>query len=140
MALSFYDSCAKDFATGVFVWVSGTYNILLMTTTYTYSAAHNFRDDITNEVTGTNYTAGGLALDNKSASAANPTVLTSDDEVIAQNAGGFTTARKYAFAKITGGASSTDPLVAYGLFGADVGNVAGPLTLDVPASLITITV
>ena len=140
MALSFYDSSARDFATGVVAWVSGTYNILLMTSSYTFSAAHNFRDDITNEVSGTNYSSGGLALDNKSASSANPSVLTADDEVIAQSGAGFSNGRKYAVAKILGGAASADPLLAYGAAGADFGNVAGALTLDVPSSFITITV
>lgn len=139
MALSFYDSAARDFATGVVSWVSGTYHIMLMTNTYTFSAAHNFRDDITNEVSGTNYSSGGLALDNKTASSANPSVLTADDEVIAQSGSGFSNARKYAVVKILGGASSADPLLAYGAFGADAGNVAGQLTLDIPASFISIT-
>lgn len=139
MALSFYDSAARDFATGVVSWVSGTYHVMLMTSTYTFSAAHNFRDDITNEVSGTNYSSGGLALDNKTASSANPSVLTADDEVIAQSGAGFSNARKYAVVKILGGASSADPLLAYGAAGADFGNVAGQLTLDIPASFITIT-
>lgn len=140
MALSFYTSSAKDFATGVVSWVAGTYNIMLMTSTYTYSAAHDFRNDITNEVSGTNYSSGGLALDNKSASAANPCVLTADDEVVAQSGAGFSNARKYAIVKILGGASSADPLLCYGAAGADFGNVSGALTLDVPASFITISV
>jgi hypothetical protein len=140
MALSFYTSFAEDLVMAVWNWESNTINILLMTNTYTFSAAHNFRDDITNEVTGTGYTAGGLALDGKTSSAANPSVLTANDEVIAQSGGGFANARKYAISKITGGAASTDPLMAYGTAGADFGNVAGQLTLDVPASWITITV
>ena len=140
MALSFYTSAAKDLAVGNVSWVSGTYKILLMTSSYTYSAAHDFRDDITNEVSGTNYSSGGLTLDNKSASAANPCVLTADDEVVAQSGAGFSNAIKYAVARILGGASSADPLLCYGAAGATFGNVAGSLTLDVPASFISISV
>lgn len=140
MALSFYDSSAEDFADAGWDWVADTINILIMTNTYTFSAAHNFRDDITNEVTGTGYSAGGLALDNKTASAANPCVLSADDEVIAQSGAGFSTGRKYAMSKILGGAATADPLLAYGTAAGDFGNVAGQLTLDVPASFITITV
>ena len=141
MALSFYTSVARQLFVGsVWDWVANTINIQIMTDTYTFSAAHDFRNDLTNEVTGTNYTAGGLALDNKTASAANPTVLTADDEVIAQSAGGFSTGRKYALTKITGGASSTDPLLCYGTAAGDFGNVAGQLTLDVPSSFITLQV
>lgn len=141
MALSFYPSVARQLFVGsVWDWVANTINIMIMTNTYTFSATHDFRDDITNEVTGTNYTAGGLALDNKTASAANPTVLTANDEVIAQSAGGFANGRKYALTKITGGAANTDPLLCYGAAAGDFGNVAGQLTLDVPASFITLTV
>ena len=141
MALSFFASCAKDMATGVFVWVSGTYKLQLLTTAYTFSSAHDFRDDLgANEVSGTNYTAGGLTIANKTASAANPCVMTADDIVVAQSGGGFANGLKYTVAKITGGAASTDPLVAYGLAAGTYGNVAGALTLDIPASFLTITV
>lgn len=140
MALSFYTSFAEDLADAGLDWVADTINILIMTNTYTFSAAHNFRDDITNEVSGTNYSSGGLALDTKTASAANPCVMSAADEVIAQSGGGFSNGRKYALAKILGGASSADPLICYGAAGADFGNVAGQLTLDVPTSFITISV
>jgi len=142
MALSPYTSAARYIATGGLSWVADVYHLILLTNTYTFSAAHDFRDDLTNEVTGTGYTAGGLALDNKTASSANPSVLTADDEVVAQNGAGFATARKYVLAEITGGSVATpadDPLLYYGAAGADFGNVAGALTLDVPASFITIT-
>jgi hypothetical protein len=140
MALTFYTATARKLVVGsVFDLVANTLNLMIMTSTYTFSAAHDFRDDITNEVTGTGYTAGGLALANKSVSSANPAVFTADDIVVAQSGAGFSTGRKYAIVKITGGASSTDPLFAYGTAGADFGNVAGALTLDVPASFVTLT-
>jgi hypothetical protein len=139
MALSWYTVAARNLFTATYDWVSNNINIWLATNTYTFSAAHSFRSDLTNEVTGTNYTAGGLLLDTKTASSANPTVLTSADEVVAQSAGGFANARKYIIVKITGGAASTDPLICYGAAGADFGNQAGALTLDVPPSFITLT-
>ena len=79
MALTFYTSSTKDFATGVFAWVSGTYKVVVMTSTYTFSAAHAFRSDLTNEVSGTNYSSGGMSIANKTASSANPSVLSGDD-------------------------------------------------------------
>jgi hypothetical protein len=141
MALSFYNSVARELVVGS-VWdlVANTINIWLATNAYNFAAAHDRRDDLNNEVSGTNYTAGGLALDGKTVSAANPAVFTANDEVIAQSAGGFFTARKYILVKITGGAASTDPLLCHGQAGADFGNVAGQLTLDIPSSFITITV
>lgn len=144
MALSFYTVAAQGLATGVWNWPTDVIHLILMTNTYTFSAAHEDRADLTDEVaTGNGYTTGGLLLDNRTASAANPSVLTADDEVIAQNGAGFSNARKYAITEITGGSVATptdDPLFAYGVAGADFGNVAGALTLDVPASWITITV
>ena len=137
MALTFYTSSTKDFATGVYAWVSGTYKVVVMTSTYTFSAAHAFRSDLTNEVSGTNYSSGGMSIANKTASSANPSVLSGDDIVMAQSGGGFSTGRKYAVAKILGGAASADPLVAYGAAGGDFGNVAGALALDVPTSFLT---
>lgn len=139
MALSWPTSMAKNWWTAKVDWVADTVKLMLMTNTYTFSAAHDFRDDITNEVSGTNYSAGGLTIDNKTASAANPCVLSADDEVVAQSAGGFSNARKYFFTKIRGGASSADELIAYGAAGADFGNVAGQLTLDIPTSLMSLT-
>lgn len=139
MALSWYTSAARNLFVATYDWVSQNFSIVLATNTYTFAAAHTFRSDITNEVTGTNYTTGGAALASKTASSANPTVLTSADPVIAQSASGFSNARKYIISKITGGAASTDPLLVYGAAGADFGNVAGALTLDVPSSFITLT-
>jgi hypothetical protein len=141
MAMSASTSAARNLVTGVITWTTGTWNLGLLTNTYTFSAAHDFRDDWTNEVAnGNGYTTGGLTLDNRTASSANPSVLTADDEVIAQNASGFANARKYWLVKITGGASSTDPLFYYGTAAGDFGNQNGALTLDVPSSWITVTV
>ncbi len=40
-----------------------THKVLMVTDTYTHAYdTHDFRDDITNEVTGTGYTAGGVTL------------------------------------------------------------------------------
>jgi hypothetical protein len=41
---------------------SDTFKAMLVTSAYTYSSAHDFQNDITNEVTGTGYTAGGATL------------------------------------------------------------------------------
>jgi len=139
MALSVYTSHLNDTYDGDVDWPANTINLLIMTSSYTFSAAHDFRNDITSEVSGTGYTAGGLALSNKTLGTANPCIASADDIVISQNAGGFSNGRKYALAKILGGASSADPLLWYGAAGADFGNVSGQLTLDVPSSFISLS-
>jgi hypothetical protein len=39
-----------------------TFKAMLVGSGYTYDADHDFRDDVTGEVTGTGYTAGGVSL------------------------------------------------------------------------------
>ena len=140
MALSFYSSAARNFVVGELNWPADVFHLMLMTSSYTFNAAHDFRSDIANEVSGDGYTAGGLPLENLTASAANPCVLSADDVNIAQSASGFSNGRKYAFVEIKGGAASADPLLNYGTAAADFGNVASPLVIDVPSSLITVSV
>ena len=119
--------------------VAGTLKLAFVTATYTVDQnVHDFFDDITNEVTGTGYTAGGNAC-------ATPTwtgpdgsgVLTfdaADPATWSQNGAGFTNARK-AILYYDTGTSSTSRLVGYSNdFGADVGNVAGDVTVTFNAS------
>ena len=93
-----------------------------------------------NEVTGTNYTAGGTTLANASAALATGTVkLDGDDQVYSQSGTGFADAR-YAVAYKDNSNPATDIPIAYANFGADKGNVAGDLTLQMDAAgLIAIT-
>ena len=46
-------------------WSADTIKIALVTSSYTFSAAHDFFNDITNELSGTGYTAGGATLASK---------------------------------------------------------------------------
>jgi hypothetical protein len=131
---------AKLLADADFDWAGLDHNILIMTSTYAYSDAHDFRDDVDNEVSGTNYSAGGEPIDNKTASAANPSELTADDEVIAQSGAGFADGQEYAVTQLLGGAAGADPYICHGDAGAAFGNVAGQLTLDFPTNFIAISV
>lgn len=47
---------------GAFNWGTTNVKVMLVTSTYVYNADHNFRNQITNEITNTGYTAGGNAL------------------------------------------------------------------------------
>lgn len=118
---------AVNFTTG-----GDTIKIAVTTATYTPNAAtHDFFDDITNEVTGTNYTAGGAALASKTLNLASGTVtFDAADQTILQNAGGFTTGRRLIMYVDTAGAASTDPLIAFHSEASDFGNVAGDLTFQ----------
>ncbi len=61
MASFIYNSCLEDEARGAIDFDTDTFKILLVTSSYTPSkTAHTRRSDITNEATGTGYTAGGV--------------------------------------------------------------------------------
>jgi hypothetical protein len=63
MANFIFDSARLKMQTGDIDLNTDTFKILLVTSSYTPNqATHDFRDDVTNEVTGTGYTAGGATL------------------------------------------------------------------------------
>lgn len=137
MALSQYNRFANDLADGLHAFEADDMRLFLMTTAYTFSAAHNTTADLTNEVTGTNYSAGGLPWDTASASTGDNTCeITAADEVVAQDGSGFADALKYALQN----ADKSNALITYGAAGGVFGNVAGQLTIDYPANFLTITV
>lgn len=112
-------------STGRFVWSSDTIKVALTTNTFTpVQDTQDFFNDVTNEVTGTGYTAGGATLgtlgstydtasDQARFTAANTTWTTST-----------ITARNAVVYKSTGTAT-TSPLINYVAFGADVSTTAG---------------
>ena len=127
---------AVDFSTS-----GSTLKISLHTSAYNAAAGratHDFFDDVTNEVTGTNYTAGGATLASKTLGVTSNT-LTFDcaDITWSQSAGGFTTARIAVLYKSTG-TPGTSTLVAYYDLGSDKGNVAGDLVLGTPNGIFTV--
>lgn len=46
-------------------WDTDTFKLMLTTSAYTPAQAHDYKNDVTNEVTGTGYTAGGATLASK---------------------------------------------------------------------------
>ena len=112
-----------------------TLKVALASSSYTPSAStHNFFDDVTNEVTGTNYTSGGATLASPTV-ALNSGTVTFDaaDVTWTQSGTGFSNAR-YAIIYKSTGTSSTSPLIAYVDFGTDVGNTVADLVLVWSAS------
>jgi hypothetical protein len=112
-----------------------TIKAMIVTSAYTPSkASHVFRSSVTNEVTGTGYTAGGIALGTKTVALASGVVkFDADDITILQNAAGFANGRTVVLYKDTGN-PATDPLIAYGDMVSDKGNVSGDLTLIMDAA------
>jgi hypothetical protein len=135
MASLIYNSAIDDMARNNIDFDTNTFKAMLVTSSYTPNKdTHDKRDDVTNEVTGTGYTAGGVTT------ACTVTKDTANDRVTLQFAAvswatSTITARALVIYKSTGTAS-TDNLVAYNDFGSDVSSTAG--TFSVAASTITL--
>ena len=136
MASLIYNSAIDDMARAAIDFDTDTFKAILVTSTYTPNKdTDDKRDDVTNEVSGTGYTAGGVA------SAVTVTKDTANDKVTIQLgavswASSTVTARACVYYKSRGGASSADELVAYNDFGSNVSSTGG--TFSVAASTITL--
>lgn len=100
--------------------------------TNTYSInqdTHDFFDDLTNEVTGTNYVAGGADIGSQTLTRSTNTVTFDGADVVwTQSGSGFANARKFVIYRNSGSAA-TSRLFSVVTADADVGNVTGDLTL-----------
>ena len=136
MASLIYNSAIDDMARGAIDFDTDTFKAMLVTSTYSPNKdTHDKRDDVTNEATGTGYTAGGVTT------ACTVTKDTANDRVTLSFAAvswstSTITARALVIYKSRGGASSADELVAYNDFGSDVSSSSG--TFSVAASVITL--
>ena len=122
---------------------STTVKLALVTSSYTPAVdTHDFWNDVSaNEVSGTNYTAGGNAIANKAVSTpASGTITVDGDDPTtwSQDASGFSNARYAILYKDTGN-TATSPLIAYYDMSSDQGNVAGDLTLSFSPNIFTVS-
>jgi hypothetical protein len=110
---------------------AGTYKIMLTSSTHTPNQdTHTTRADLSNEVTGTLYTAGGVTV----TVARTYDAASNEIRVAVQDAvwgpGATITFRNAHLYKANGGAASGDPLVAYIAYGSDQPVSNGTLTID----------
>lgn len=136
MANTTYTSFKRDIGNGSIDWDTDTLKIMLVTATYTASAAHDKRDDITNEVSGTGYTAGGATLANKTVTVSGTTAQYDADDATWATA--TITARGGVVYKSRGGAASADELVCYLDFGSDITSTAATFTVAFHATGIVV--
>lgn len=109
-------------------WNLGGVKVALTTSTYTPNQdTHNYFDDVTNEVVGDGYDAGGKALGSPTYTLIN-NVLKLDAADTAWAASTIT-ARRAVVYDSTPGAAATNPLLFWVDFGADVSSVAGTFTI-----------
>jgi hypothetical protein len=136
MASLIYNSAIDDMARGAIDADTDSFKAMLVTSAYTPNKDTDLkRSAVTNEVSGTGYTAGGVA------SVCTVTKDTANDKVTLSFAAvswasSTITARALVIYKSRGGASSADELVCYVDFGSNVSSTGG--TFSVTASVVTL--
>jgi hypothetical protein len=129
-----YGLSLLSMASGQINFLGGTAKALLCTSTYAPNQdTHRFKSDVTNEITGTGYTAGGTTLTTKTAAYDGPTntlTLDADDPAWA----GATLTARYLVFYIDTGTASTSALISYVDFGADVSSSAAAFTYQLPVT------
>lgn len=117
-------------ATRVVDWVNDTIKVSLHTVSYVPDQdAHDFFDDLTNEISGTGYTAGGAALGGKTltydAATNRVRCKASNTAWTTSTFGPFRIAVVYKDTGVVG----TSPLLTYIDFGADISVASGTFTI-----------
>ena len=121
-------------------WGTDTIKVMLCTSTYVPSqTAHQYKSSVTNEVTGTGYTAGGATLASKTEAIAGQ-VKTFDAADTTWSTSTITARYAVVYDAQTA-VDATSPLLAYVDFGADVVSSAGTFTITWDAAgIFSITV
>jgi len=107
---------------------SDVIKVILCTSDYVPSKNHAYKSDITNEVVGAGYTAGGATLTNKSVvyiSDSDVTKIDADDNLWSNS----TITARYAIIYGSTGTDNTSPLIGYVDFGVDVGVTNGTFSI-----------
>lgn len=121
---------------------SDTIKAMLCTSTYVPDQdTHQYKSDVTNEITGTGYTAGGVTLANcviAYDTSTNTLKLDADDF---SWTGATFTARNLVIYDSTPGSDATRPLIMYVTFTADIPVTSSTFSVTVNAGgLCTVTV
>jgi hypothetical protein len=125
MASVLYNGAMLNEAKGLINFASDTFKVMLVTAAYTPDAElHDYRNDVTNEVAGTGYTAGGKTSAVTVAKASGNRVGITFAAVTWATAT-IANARGAVIYKSRGGAASADELVAYVDFGSDKSSSGG---------------
>lgn len=114
-------------------WNSDVIKTALTTSSYTPNQdTHDYFDDVTNEVTGTGYSAGG-ATNGTPTMSTTTNVLTIDSDDVSWTTSTITARRAVIYDSSPAGAS-TRPLIIWIDFGADASSSAGTFSIVFNAS------
>lgn len=131
--LKAYGLFAKSLANKEVDLDSDTLKAMLCTATYVPNQdTHQYKSSVTNEITGTGYTAGGKTLTNVTVAynpSTNALVLDADDPVWADSTLSAGVVVIYDDTPAT-----NKPLIAYGVFSETVSSTAAPFTVQLPAT------
>lgn len=129
-AITFLNALKDDLAVDLDDTTADRFKVMLVTSAYTPDfGTHDFKADVTNEVTGTGYTAGGESLTSVTLTQSAGTITFDADDVTW--ASSTITARG---AVVYDDSLVNDPLIAYIDFGADKSSSAGDFVLSFNAS------
>ncbi|WP_395704998.1 hypothetical protein [Rhodococcus ruber] len=136
-----YGLALKSAFNGEIDWDTHTIKVMLCTSAYTPDQdTHQYKSSVTNEVTGTGYTAGGATLASATVTytaGTNTLVLDAADTSWSNST---ITARYAVIYDATPGTDATRPLIGYVDFGADVSTTAGTFTITWDAAgIVTLT-
>jgi len=136
---NWYGNGLLNVAKGLIDLDTDTFKIMLTTSAYTpVKDTDDFRNDVTNEVTGTGYTAGGATLAGVSVTYDAATDQVQISWTDPTWSGSTITARTAVIYKSRGGASSADELLAYCTESGDIISTGGVFTVDLPAPTLYI--
>ena len=124
---------------GTVNWGSDSIKVMLCTSTYTPNqSTHQFKSDITNEVSGTGYTATGVALASKTNTTSS--LVATFDAADTSWTTSTITARYAIVYDSTPASDATRPLILYVDFGADVVSSGGTFLITWDAlGILTLT-
>lgn len=132
-------SLGEDVANGAVIFGTHSFKLMLVTSSYSPSQGDTKRSSVeAAEVSGTGYTAGGIAVTCTVSRASGVTSLTWSSPTWASPVSGFTARRGWIY-RTRGGASSADELVACLDFGAGVAANGTSFTVSI-TSASTLTV
>jgi hypothetical protein len=136
MASIIYNSFLFDVLTGNIVLASDTFKIMLVTSAYVPDKdAHTKRSDVTNEVVGSGYSAGGQVI-TLTRTDSNPLDRTSYELSQEVWDPSTITARGAVIYKSRGGTPTADELVCYLDFGGEIISINGSFTVTPTDPLI----
>ena len=128
--ITFLNALKNDLALDLDDTTADRFKAMLVTSSYTPNfGTHEFKSDVTNEVSGTGYDAGGKSLTSVTLTQAGGTITF--DAAALTWASSTITARG---AVVYDDSLTNDPLIAYIDFGADKSSSAGDFVLSFNAS------